>query len=289
MTTLPTLDHASDSALGGIEAALIAQAAFSAFATNPWGRPSRRGTSPIDWLDDLMSSNGDSVLRPNLVVATTGHSVVYHPRPAGEASPEGNDAEGADAIARRFESGCTVIGTAGEYPRLELRAGQTAFVARLDQGRLYFATLLAIFDRLNVYIVDDESQEPAGAGAPIVGDETEFPLSVEELEHLVFQIGSCLLGAMVQNMWLMADTLGLACRTSWFPTGEGYGETRVPSPAYPASYAVLNDLVAGSEPARIAAAEYIDFCVGRHGRCPISFPSLRWDSALVVEHRPDLQ
>lgn len=89
------------------------------------------------------------------------------------------------------------------------RDGTTWFIPVTDVGFLYFSFLLNFFDFWHLYFVDDQTGEPAGVGQWVREGQLEFPVTIATYDWFMFQVETYPAGAMVQNMRLAAESMGL--------------------------------------------------------------------------------
>jgi hypothetical protein len=213
--------------LTDVEEAILTWAACGPNGMALWDIAVHGGFHELVWLGGRTSpSPGNSCTSDLLIIKDQG-CFIYRPTADRDALVEIQSDGGYDKVLAWHEKFTTQVldhrpdidwatrapgapnaSLFGPYQFNMNRDGQTWFIPITDHGWLYFSVMLNILDAWHIYIVDDQTQEPAGMGAHVGEGKLEFPVTISQFEQFIFQVETYVPGMMVQNMRLTAEAMG---------------------------------------------------------------------------------
>ncbi|MGH8998167.1 MAG: hypothetical protein ACRDY7_02110 [Acidimicrobiia bacterium] len=214
--------------LSTLEEAVMAWSACGPNGMVHWDIAVHGGFHELVWLGGRTSpSPGNSSTSDLLIISDDGVSI-YKPGQDREKMVEIQGEEDYDKILQWHAQYTTKVNDKrpdvdwatrvpgapnaslfGPYQYNLNRDGQHWLIPITDHGWLHFSVLLNIFDAWHLYMVDDETGEPAGVGEWVGEGKLEFPVTISQWEQFIFLVESYVPGCMVQNMRLAAEAMGL--------------------------------------------------------------------------------
>ena len=211
-----------------VEEAIVAWSACGPNGMVHWDIAVHGGFHELHWAAGRTSGTPGNSCASDLLVINDDGAFVYNPGMERSKRVEIEGEQDYEKVLRWYREGMHRVldhrpdidwGTRvpgapnatlfGPYQFNLNREGTTWFIPVTDVGWLYLSFLLNLFDFWHVYMIDDDTQKPAGTEQWVGEGKLEFPITIAQSEQFFFQVEMYPPGSMVQNMRLAAEAMGL--------------------------------------------------------------------------------